>query len=80
MQYDTMATGCCVYRWTTTHIPTTKHNIQHHIDKTYECGDILGRKRVRHGTYSMYRHYKCKCRPCRDANNEMSKKYKRKKG
>lgn len=44
---------------------------QHHIDKTYECGDNKGKKRItEHGTYGMYRHRACRCDLCRKAATE----------
>ncbi len=38
-----------------------------------------GKSKAVHGTYAMYRHYKCRCVLCKKANTEMSKKYKKKK-
>lgn len=35
-----------------------------------------GKKKAEHGTFAMYRHYKCRCDLCKIANNEVSKKYK----
>ena len=33
--------------------------------------------KARHGTISMHRHHKCRCRPCMDAYNEARKRWRK---
>lgn len=48
-----------------------------HINKTFSEGDG-GRFWCRHGTYSMYRHYKCRCEECRTAERKQRLRWKSK--
>ncbi len=46
--------------------------------KCHEEKSIIdaGNSRAKHGTSSMYTHYKCKCEPCRLARNADSRRWK----
>jgi hypothetical protein len=46
----------------------------HHEEKTLREGDG-GRFRARHGTYYMYRHYKCRCLDCVNAERQQRKNW-----
>jgi len=37
-----------------------------------------GKHAATHGTYSRYRHHKCRCNPCREAGNRYMRDYKKK--
>lgn len=50
---------------------------KHHLEKTRRYGDH-GKNKVEHGTYWMYRKYKCRCEACKIANSKQIKEWKSK--
>ncbi len=48
-----------------------------HLEKSLDSGDVPAR--AQHGTYAMYRHHKCRCAECREANRVTSARYKKRK-
>lgn len=48
-----------------------------HTKKSLEHGDIPAR--VEHGTPGMYRHQKCRCSECVEANSKMQREYRERK-